>query len=358
MKELIKRPMTDKVREKDWEYCRKILPLVSRTFALNIEQLEGDIFKTVLLGYLLFRIADTFEDTIYQDEKEKIADLSDFSAIFKGNKDLPHRLKLYESLKFRWKENSDEKDLIENGHIVLRCYFDIQDTYRRIIDPLIVETSEGMIKFQKQKLQSNKKIFQLADIKELEDYCYYVAGIVGKMLTEVFCQRESIKEKRSELENYQIHFGIALQLINVVKDYKKDIARGWCYIPLTVTEKYHIELNEIEPLSLKQIQGIIKEMIPPIVTYLDSTLRYIKLLPLTERSIRVFCIIPFILGYRTLVKIVQMEGNKLTRDEVAVIMKQSDVYAQSNSFLEEDYLKIRERYLSNLGASPQSGVME
>ncbi|GAI54378.1 unnamed protein product, partial [marine sediment metagenome] len=227
---------------------------------------------------------------------------------------------LYEPLKLRWKENSDAKDLIENGHMVLRCYFDIPETYRRIIDPLIVETSEGMIKFQKQKLQSSSKIFQLSDIKELEDYCYYVAGIVGKMLTEVFCQRKSIEERRSELENFRVHFGIALQLINVVKDYRKDIARGWCYIPVTVTEKYKIELNKTELLSIKQTRGVIKEMIPPIVTYLDSTLKYIKLLPLTERSIRIFCIIPFILGYRTLVKIVQMEGNKLTREEVAVIM--------------------------------------
>ena len=354
----IKEPVNDQAREEDWEYCRKMLPLVSRTFALNIEQLEGDIFKTVLLGYLLFRITDTFEDTIYQDEKEKISDLEDFSEIFKGNKDLPHRLKLYESLKFRWKENSDEKDLIENGHIVLRCYFDIPDIYRRIIDPLIVETSEGMAKFQTRKLQSNNRIFQLSDIKELEDYCYYVAGIIGKMLTEVFCQRKSIEEKRSELENFRVHFGIALQLINIVKDYKKDIARGWCYIPLTITEKYHIELNKIEPLSLKQIQGIIKEMIPIIVTYLDSALRYIKLLPYTERSIRIFCIIPFILGYRTLVKIVQVEGNKLKREEVAVIMKQSNAYAQSNSSLEEDYLKVRESYLSNVGVLPQFGVME
>lgn len=336
----------DQVREKDWEYCRKVLPLVSRTFALNIEQLEGDMFKTVLLGYLLFRIADTFEDTVYRDEEEKIGDLSDFSEIFKGDKDLPHRLRLYESLKFRWKENSDAKGLIENGHRVLRCYFDIPDVYRRIIDPLIVETSEGMAKFQRQKLNSNKRIFQLANINELEDYCYYVAGVVGKMLTEVFCQRESIEEKRSGLEDFRVHFGTALQLINIVKDYKKDISRGWCYIPVAVTEKYHIELNKIETLSLEQIQGIIKDIIPIIVTYLDSSLRYIKLLPLSERSIRVFCIIPFILGYRTLAKIVQMEGNKLTREEVAAIMRQSDTYAKSNNSLEEDYLKIREDYLS------------
>jgi farnesyl-diphosphate farnesyltransferase len=343
----------DRKREKDWEYCRKILPLVSRTFALNIGQLEGDMFKAVLLGYLLFRIADTFEDTIYRNEKEKIADLEDFSEIFKGNKDLPHRLKLYESLKFRWKENSDEKDLIENGHIVLRCYFDIPDIYRRIIDPLIAETSEGMAKFQKHKQQRKSKIFQLSDIKELEDYCYYVAGIVGMMLTNVFCQEESIGEKRSELENFQIHFGLALQLTNIIKDYKKDIARGWCYIPLTITEKHNIKLNKIETLSIKQGKGIIKDMIPVIVNYLDSALRYIKLLPLSERSIRIFCIIPFVLGYKTLAKIAMMEGNKLSREEVALIMKQSDTYAKSNGSLEEDYLKIRERYLSNLGASPQ-----
>ena len=339
--------MNDRVREKDWEYCRKILPKVSRTFALNIAQLEGDIFKTVLLGYLLLRIADTFEDTVYQDEKEKITDLKDFSAIFKRDKDLPHRLKLYESLKFRWKENSYEKDLIENGHMVLRCYFDVPDTHRRIVDPLLVETSEGMAEFQKRKLDSNRKIFQVADIKELEDYCYYVAGIVGVMLTRLFCQKKSIEEKRSQLEDFQIHFGIALQLINIIKDYKKDIARGWCYIPLTITEKYHIELNKIETLSMKQRQGIIEGMIPPIVIYLDSTLRYIQLLPLRERSIRLFCIIPFILGYTTLVKVVKMEGNKVSREEVASIIQKSNTYAQSNSSLEEDYLKIRKDYFDN-----------
>jgi len=340
--------MDDHEREMDWEYCREILPKVSRTFALNIAQLEGDIYKTVLLGYLLFRIADTFEDTMYQDEQEKIADLKDFSTIFRGNKGLPHRLELYESLKSRWREDSHEKDLIENGHIVLRCYFDIPDTYRRIIDPLIVETSDGMAGFQERKLQSKSEIFQLRDIKELEDYCYYVAGIVGVMLTRLFCQRKSIGERRSELENFQIPFGIALQLINIIKDYKRDIARGWCYIPLTITGRYQIEINRIETLSIKQRQGIVKEMIPLIVTYLDSTLSYIKLLPLGERSIRMFCIIPFIIGYRTLGKIVKMEGDKISRQEVAFILDKSTTYAQSNSSLEEDYLGIRESYADYL----------
>lgn len=342
----IEKSMNEKASQSDWEYCCNILPLVSRTFALNIVQLKGDLFKTVLLGYLLFRIADTFEDTRYQNEREKVANLMKFSDIFKGDKDVSHRLKLYESLKFKWKETSHEKSLLENGHIVLRCYFDLPDTYQRIIDPLIVETSEGMVMFQKRKIQSNREIFQLADLEELQEYCYYVAGIVGVMLTKIFRQRAGIEKKSSELKKFQIHFGIALQLINIIKDYQKDIARGWCYIPNSITEAYHIDIHTIEFLSIKQRQGIIKSLLPVIVPYLDSALRYITLLPLEEQPIRMFCIIPFVLGYRTLSRIARMEGNKIARDEVKDIIHKSSTYAQSNSLLEEDYLKNRERYLS------------
>jgi len=338
--------MNDRVTEADWEYCHEILPKVSRTFALNIAQLEGDIYKAVLLGYLLFRIADTFEDTVYRDEKEKIEDLGDFSTIFKGNKELSQRLELYEPLKFRWRQSSYAKTLIENGNIILRCYFDIPPIHRQIIDPLLVETSGGMARFQELKLRSKSKIFQLTDIKELKDYCYYVAGIVGVMLTRLFCQRKSIEGRRSDLENLQIPFGMALQLINIIKDYKKDIARGWCYIPLTVTEHYHIELTKIGRLSTEQSQAILKSMIPLIVTNLDATLQYIKLLPLRERAIRMFCIIPFIIGCKTLDKMVQMEGNKISREEVALILHRSSLYARSNSSLEEDYLKTRDNYFA------------
>ena len=82
--------------KKDWKYCEEILPQVSRTFALNIAQLQGDIYKAVLLGYLFFRIADTFEDNTFQNEAQKIRALHDYSEIFRGNKNLDERLKLYE----------------------------------------------------------------------------------------------------------------------------------------------------------------------------------------------------------------------------------------------------------------------
>jgi len=327
--------------EADWEYCHAILPKVSRTFALNIGQLAGDIYRTALLGYLLFRIADTFEDTVYQDEGEKIAALKDFSNIFKGDKGLRQRLSLYEPLKFRWNEESDAKGLVENGHRPLRCYFDIPESHRRIIDPLIVEMAEGMAKFQERKQKSRQRVFQLSDHDDLEQYCYSVAGVVGLMLTAIFCQRERIATVRSQLERFQVPFGIALQLINILKDYTRDIARGWCYIPRTITEKYRIRLDSREELSDWQKQGIARDMLDHIVPYLDSTLEYIKWLPLEERSIRMFCIIPFMLGYRTLVEIADMKKDKVSREEVTRLIERSSACARSNELLEKDYLEAK-----------------
>ncbi|NVM25032.1 MAG: hypothetical protein HWN70_03820 [Desulfobacterales bacterium] len=42
-----------------------------------------------------------------------------------------------------------------------------------------------------------------------------------------------------------------------------------------------------------------------------------------------------------------MEGDKVSREEVASIMHKSNIYAQSNSSLEEDYLKIRKHCFDN-----------
>ena len=51
----------------DWEYCREMLPKVSRTFALNISVLEGDLHRSILIAYLFCRIVDTVEDAARLD---------------------------------------------------------------------------------------------------------------------------------------------------------------------------------------------------------------------------------------------------------------------------------------------------
>ena len=327
----------------DWQYCEEILPKVSRTFALNIGQLKGDTYKAVLLGYLFFRIADTFEDNKYQNETQKITALHHYADIFWGNKSLNERLKLYEPLKLQWEEDSPENDLLESGDKAIRCYFDLPAIYRQIIDPHIARTSEGMSEFQKRKLDSNSRIFQLQDISDLEKYCYYVAGIVGEMLTQIFSQQADIAPIKSQLEEYQIRFGLALQVTNIVKDYKKDIERGWCYIPVSITEKYGIPLDKVTSLSIGQKKKILSELTPVILGYFDSALKYIKTIPVSERPVRMFCIIPFVLAYNTLHHLAQMKGDKLSRNQVTALLAKCNSFADSNDLLEKDYLQIYQK---------------
>src|SRR5204862_7276690 len=47
----------------DLEYCRRVLPLVSRTFAANIGVLRGPMADAVTVAYLLCRTADALEDS-------------------------------------------------------------------------------------------------------------------------------------------------------------------------------------------------------------------------------------------------------------------------------------------------------
>ena len=324
----------------DWKYCEEILPKVSRTFALNITQLKGDIYRAVLLGYLFFRIADTFEDNVYQGETEKIAALDNYSELFSGNKDLDERSRLYESLRFMWEEKSPDKNLVENGDRVIRCLFELPQVYREIVDPHIARTAEGMARFQERKLEGNSGILQFQSIEDLEGYCYYVAGIVGEMLTMLFCQQEDVSCLKSELEKHQVDFGLALQFTNIAKDYQKDIQRGWCYIPASITEKYDIELEKMTSLSMGQRKVILRELTPTILGYFDSTLKYITAIPESERPVRMFCIIPFVLAYNTLLHLAQTKSNKLPRARVATILAKCNSYAKSNNLLQKDYSEV------------------
>jgi len=324
-------------KNQNWLFCEKVLPEVSRTFALNISKLNGSTYKSVLLGYLIFRIADTFEDTANLNDTEKVKILCCFSDIFKGNKNLNERLRLYEDLKYELDEKSNEKTLVENGGRVLKCYFELPCAYRKIIDPLISETSLGMAEYQKRKSNSNAKIFQLRDFNDLERYCYYVAGIVGKMLTHIFSLRKAISPVKRNLEKYQIDFGLALQLTNIVKDFGSDIERGWFYIPKSL-----IDINKTQKITTVQKKKMTKEFIPKITKYFDSALIYIKLIPVIEVSIRLFCIIPFVLAYNTLENISKNRGEKISREKVFKILKKSNAFAESNALLEKDYLKIRD----------------
>jgi len=73
---------------------------------------------------------------------------------------------------------------------------------------------------------------QLADMQQLRDYCYAVAGIVGEMLTELFILRApQLRGGAAFLRARAATFGEGLQLVNILKDSLSDLSEGRTYIP-------------------------------------------------------------------------------------------------------------------------------
>src|ERR1700728_2214612 len=71
----------------DAAFQDRILPHVSRTFALTIPQLPPPLRGPVTSAYLLCRIADTIEDEPALSPAETLAYLQRFKAVVSGNVD-------------------------------------------------------------------------------------------------------------------------------------------------------------------------------------------------------------------------------------------------------------------------------
>lgn len=209
-----------------------LLEETSRTFALCIPLLPEPTRREVTVAYLLFRIADTFEDTTGWPPRERSEALGRFRALVEGEGDDVH------ALAARW---SDEMPLGHDGYRRLLSETpDVLSAYRRLRPPAreqirshLARTAEGMARYVERTGDDGE--LELADIEGLRDYCYVVAGVVGEMLTELFLLgREELAAIGADLRERARAFGEGLQLVNVLRDASRDERQGRIYLPDTV----------------------------------------------------------------------------------------------------------------------------
>jgi len=155
--------------------------------------------------------------------------------------------------------------------------------------------SRGMEKFQEGSYKEGLK-----DLSELDSYCYYVAGVVGEMLTELFCDySQEINKNRSHLLKLGISFGQGLQMTNILKDIWDDKKRGYCWLPQTIFNHNGFELKSLSPLHRdKTFKQGLKYLISITHGHLRNALTYTLAIPPYETGIRKFCL--FALGMAVL----------------------------------------------------------
>src|ERR1700677_3406968 len=155
----------------DEVYQDQILPHVSRTFALTIPQLPPALRGPVTTAYLLCRIADTIEDEPALSPAETLAYMQRFNAVVSANAD-PVALASDLARRLSNQTLAAERDLVSNMDRVIRVTARLEPGGRAAIGRCVRLMCQGMPQFQ-----LSASVRGLATLSDLDDYCYYVAGV-------------------------------------------------------------------------------------------------------------------------------------------------------------------------------------
>jgi len=270
----------------DLQYQAYILPGVSRTFALTIPVLPEGLADVVTNAYLLCRLADTIEDDVGLDNEQKSAFHRRLVAVVEGTEEAgPFAGELTPLLSSR--VLPEERDLVANSAKVIRVTHSFSAAERGALTRCVSIMCSGMPEFQR-----NKSLEGLRNLEEMAAYCYVVAGVVGEMLTELFCVHcPQLEEKREELMALAVSFGQGLQMTNILKDIWEDRRAGTCWLPRSVFANGGFELERLDELhGSDAFRNGLTELIGVAHRNLRNALDYTCHIPPAETGIRQFCL--------------------------------------------------------------------
>ncbi len=231
------------------KFLQDQLVKTSRTFALAIPLLPQPTAREVTVAYLLFRIADTFEDaSVLWQRPQQIAALDQFVELVREPS-----VEKAEELAAAWladppTDHSGYLELLGNTPRVFEAYLGFSPSAREIIERHTIRTAQGMASVVERT--GDDGVLRLADIQDLRDYCYIVAGIVGELLTDLFIlDSAALGPVADYLSERAALFGEGLQLVNILKDSSSDATEGRNYLPAPA------ERSEIFALARRDLEA-------------------------------------------------------------------------------------------------------
>ena len=325
--------------KEDFAFCERILPEVSRTFAIGIQLLPEPLSRSVTVAYLLCRIADTVEDSVDLLPEEKGYLLALFvrcaedrfdDCIELRNRFASHR--------------SDEELLVFRADAVLRVFRSLSSPEREAIRGPLREMCEGMAAFALVREGAKQRgVPPISTFEELERYCYHVAGTVGRLLTDLFLLHvgDAASRNAAALVEDSRGFGRGLQLTNIVRDLGDDLSRDVSYVPQELSLRFGLGPGQLLSAEHRpQALRVIDTLIVAALGGLDAGTRYCVRLPRRQVRIRLFCVLPLFLAYRTLGLIRrQMQSStpfarvKVPRREVYALLALGTIVAPSNRLI-------------------------
>jgi farnesyl-diphosphate farnesyltransferase len=335
-------------------FCTAMLPRVSRTFSLGIRLLPRSLEDPITIGYLLCRIADTIEDDRGLAPDRKLRLLDQFRVCFQ-HADAADR---YAADAGGAGMSAADRELVDGSSLVFRAYRSLDPASRGIIREWVSEMAVGMEGFVRD-YPAGIRIQSLAEFKR---YCYFVAGTVGHLLTDLWHAHSPFVGARTYaklLTNCEA-FGEALQTVNILKDIPWDVEHeNAVFIPRDLLESAGSGQDSLlDPALRANNLTALESLVSLADSDLDEALAYVSEIPAAAMRIRLFCVLPTVFAAATLRELKHSEqmlvsggGVKITRSEVKSLILAGSTTTLSNTTLRWLMERVRSRPFVFVGQS-------
>jgi len=313
----------------DLAWCHEAVQGVSRTFALTVDALDEPMADYICTGYLLCRVGDTVEDAGHIPAEEAAALLETYDAAldpadsttvadFRADVDgwLPPA-----------GERDDDWRVVAAAPTVVATFRSLPDDVRAAIRPPVREMIDGMAMFIRRHADAGG--LRIADRAELEEYCYYAAGTVGRLITNLLARADVADDRLDTLYDTAEEFGLLLQLVNVSKDVHDDYAEeNNVYLPAAWLAEEDVDQEAvIDPENRRGAARVVDRTADHARSFLDDAQRYLETMPLTHGNTLSAWGVPFLLAVGTLRELsarpedaLTDRGVKVSRQEVFAVV--------------------------------------
>lgn len=283
--------MSDGRSGADERYCRRVLPRVSRTFALNIRLLSGRMGHAVRVGYLLCRASDTLEDSWPGTPEEIRARFDLMMAAVGGDGAAADDLAAHARAVAGGRE---DLELVGELPRLLRVLGTLPEPARAAVTDCLATLGGGMCRYASRAAGRPAGAPYLDTDDELHDYCFVVAGCVGEMLTRLLelelPPREAARAARRRAMAPVV--GEALQLTNILLDWPSDVRRGRCHVPASWLEETGLSPADLTDGTRPGVRALARRLEGLARAALARVPDYLDLVPTHQVRYRLFCLWP------------------------------------------------------------------